>query len=108
MVETALKEKKYRGEFIKPGRHYVEGSEACVEGALLAGMRVYAGYPITPASEIMENASRRLPQFRGRFIQMEDEMAAACTLIGASWAGAKAMSATSGPGFSLMQEAIAA
>ena len=52
MVETVLEVKKYRGEFIKPGRHYLEGSEACVEGALLAGMKVYAGYPITPASEI--------------------------------------------------------
>ena len=77
-----------------------------MEGALLAGLRVYAGYPITPASEIMEHASRRLPQLGGRFIQMEDEMASASALIGASWAGAKAMSATSGPGFSLMQEAI--
>jgi len=110
MVQPALKEQKKRSDFhpptIKPGRYYLEGSEACVEGALLAGLRVYAGYPITPASEIMEHASRRLPQFGGRFIQMEDEMGAACTLIGASWAGAKAMSATSGPGFSLMQEAI--
>jgi len=110
MVQPVLKEKKKRSDFrpptIKPGRYYLEGSEACVEGALLAGLRVYAGYPITPASEIMEHASRRLPQFGGRFIQMEDEMGAACTLIGASWAGAKAMSATSGPGFSLMQEAI--
>jgi 2-oxoglutarate ferredoxin oxidoreductase subunit alpha len=110
MVETALKEKKYRGKFrppyIKAGRHYLEGSEACVEGALLAGMKVYAGYPITPASEIMEHASLRLPQVGGRFIQMEDEISAVCTVIGASWAGAKAMTATSSPGFSLMQEAI--
>ncbi len=95
-----------RPPYIKAGRHYLEGSEACVEGALLAGLKVYAGYPITPASEIMEHASRRLPQFGGRFIQMEDEISAACTLIGASWAGAKAMTATSSPGFSLMQEAI--
>jgi len=110
MVETALKEKKYRANFrrpyIKAGRHYLEGSQACVEGALLAGLKVYAGYPITPASEIMEHTSRRLPQIGGRFIQMEDEISAACTLIGASWAGAKAMTATSSPGFSLMQEAI--
>jgi 2-oxoglutarate ferredoxin oxidoreductase subunit alpha len=110
MVEMALKEKKTRGDYrpptIKPGRYYLEGSQACVEGALLAGLKVYAGYPITPASEIMEHASRRLPQFGGRFIQMEDEMASASALIGASWAGAKAMSATSGPGFSLMQEVI--
>jgi len=106
MTETASKEKKYRGEFIKPGRYYLEGSEACVEGALRAGLKVYAGYPITPASEIMEHASRRLPQFGGRFIQMEDEISAASTLVGASWAGAKAMTATSSPGFSLMQEVI--
>ncbi len=110
MVETAVKEKKtpgnYRCPYIEPGRHYLEGSEACVEGALIAGLKVYAGYPITPASEIMEHVSRRLPQFGGRFIQMEDEISAACTLIGASWAGAKAMTATSSPGFSLMQEAI--
>ncbi len=110
MVQPALEAKKKRGDsrpaYIKPGRYYLEGSEACVEGALLAGLKVYAGYPITPASEIMEHASRRLPQLGGRFIQMEDEMASASALIGASWAGAKAMSATSGPGFSLMQEAI--
>jgi len=110
MVQPALEAKKRRADsrlpYIKPGRYYLEGSEACVEGALLAGLRVYAGYPITPASEIMEHASRRLPQLGGRFIQMEDEMASASALIGASWAGAKAMSATSGPGFSLMQEAI--
>ena len=110
MVESAVGGKKYpyhfRRPYIKCGRHYLEGSEACVEGALLAGMKVYAGYPITPASEIMEHASRRLPQFGGRFIQMEDEISAACALIGASWAGAKAMTATSSPGFSLMQEAI--
>jgi 2-oxoglutarate ferredoxin oxidoreductase subunit alpha len=110
MVEAAVKDKKspviFRGPYIKTGRHYLEGSEACVEGALVAGLKVYAGYPITPASEIMEHASRRLPQFGGRFIQMEDEISSACALIGASWAGAKAMTATSSPGFSLMQEAI--
>lgn len=110
MADLAAREKKSPGNFrrpyIKSGRHYLEGSEACVEGALLAGLKVYAGYPITPASEIMESASQRLPQFGGRFIQMEDEISAVCTLIGASWAGAKAMTATSSPGFSLMQEAI--
>lgn len=94
------------GQLIEPGRHYLEGSEACVEGALIAGLKVYGGYPITPASEIMEHAARRLPTVGGRFIQMEDEISAACTLIGASWAGGKAMTATSSPGFSLMQEAI--
>jgi len=72
----------------------------------MAGCRYYAGYPITPASEIMEKAAERLPQVGGRFIQMEDEISSACSLIGASWAGQKAMTATSGPGFSLMMEAI--
>ena len=57
---------------ISSGRHYLEGSEACVEGALIAGLKVYGGYPITPASEIMEHAARRLPMVGGRFIQMED------------------------------------
>ena len=89
-----------------PGVHYLQGAQACIEGALLAGLGFYAGYPITPASEMMEWAARRLPQTGGRFIQMEDEIGSAAALIGASWAGAKAMTATSGPGFSLMQEAI--
>ncbi|MGB9699533.1 MAG: 2-oxoacid:acceptor oxidoreductase subunit alpha [Thermodesulfobacteriota bacterium] len=91
---------------LPPGDYYLFGSDACVEGAILAGCRYYAGYPITPASEIMEKAAQRLPQVGGRFIQMEDEIASACSLIGASWAGVKAMTATSGPGFSLMMEAV--
>lgn len=91
---------------LPPGDYYLFGSDACVEGAIFAGCRYYAGYPITPASEIMEKAAERLPQVGGRFIQMEDEIASACSLIGASWAGAKAMTATSGPGFSLMMEAV--
>ena len=92
--------------FLKPGKYYLQGSEACIEGALMAGCRLYAGYPITPAVETMEYASRRFPQVGGRFIQMEDEIASACAVIGSSWGGAKALTATSGPGFSLMQEAI--
>lgn len=99
-------DKSRREALLVPGAHYLEGSEACVEGALTAGLTVYGGYPITPASEVMEHAARRLPQLGGRFIQMEDELSAACTLIGASWAGGRAMTATSSPGFSLMQEAI--
>lgn len=91
---------------IKPGVHYLQGAQACAEGAITAGCRVYAGYPITPATEIMEHAAKRLPEVGGRFIQMEDEIGSASALVGASWAGAKAMTATSGPGFSLMQEAI--
>ena len=91
---------------LPPGDYYLFGSDACVEGAIFAGCRYYAGYPITPASEVMEKAAERLPQVGGRFIQMEDEIASACSLIGASWAGVKAMTATSGPGFSLMMEAV--
>ena len=91
---------------IQPGVHYLQGAQACAEAAITAGCRVYAGYPITPATEIMEHAARRMPQVGGRFIQMEDEIGSACALLGASWAGVKAMTATSSPGFSLMQEAI--
>jgi len=82
----------------------LQGNEAMVEGALYAGCRFFAGYPITPATEISEAMSRRLPGVGGTFIQMEDEIASMGAVIGASLAGAKAMTATSGPGFSLMQE----
>ncbi len=84
----------------------IQGNEACALGAIRAGCSFYAGYPITPASEIMEWMARLLPPRGGVFIQMEDEIAALGAVIGASWAGAKAMTATSGPGFSLMQEHI--
>ena len=82
------------------------GNEACVEGALAAGCRFFAGYPITPANEISEHLSERLPEVGGTFMQMEDELASIGAVMGASWAGRKAMTATSGPGFSLMQETI--
>ena len=82
------------------------GNEACVEGALTAGCRFFAGYPITPANEISEHLSERLPEAGGTFMQMEDELASIGAVMGASWAGRKAMTATSGPGFSLMQETI--
>lgn len=82
------------------------GNEACVEAALLAGVRFYAGYPITPSSEIAELMAARLPLLGGKFIQMEDEIASMAAVIGASLAGVKAMTATSGPGFSLKQENI--
>jgi 2-oxoglutarate/2-oxoacid ferredoxin oxidoreductase subunit alpha len=88
------------------GTHYFSGNEAAAEGAIAAGCRFYAGYPITPSSEIMERMALRLKETRGVFIQMEDEIASISAVIGASWAGAKAMTATSGPGFSLMQESI--
>jgi len=83
---------------------FLQGNEAIVEGALEAGCRFFAGYPITPASEISELMSVRLPQLGGTFIQMEDEIASLGCVIGASLAGTKSMTATSGPGFSLMQE----
>lgn len=84
----------------------IQGNEACAEGAIAAGCRFYAGYPITPSSEIAEVLSYRLPAVGGTFIQMEDEIASLGAVIGASLAGVKAMTATSGPGFSLMQEHI--
>lgn len=85
---------------------FVQGNEACALGALKAGCTFFAGYPITPSTEIAEVMSRKLPQIGGHFIQMEDEIAAAGAIIGASWAGQKVVTATSGPGFSLMQENI--
>lgn len=85
---------------------FIQGNEACVEGALYAGLDFYAGYPITPSTEIAEHLSERLPQQGGKFIQMEDEIASMCAIIGASLTGKKVMTATSGPGFSLKQEAI--
>lgn len=88
------------------GVHFWEGNVACAEGALAAGCSFFAGYPITPQREIMERMASRLPLLKGVFLQVEDEIAAINAVIGASWAGAKAMTATSGPGFSLMQEAI--
>jgi 2-oxoglutarate ferredoxin oxidoreductase subunit alpha len=87
-------------------KKFVQGNEACVEGALYAGLDFYAGYPITPSTEIAELLSLRLPQSGGKFIQMEDEIASICAIIGASLTGRKVMTATSGPGFSLMQEAL--
>ena len=84
----------------------VQGNEACARGALAAGCRFYGGYPITPSSEIAEHMVRLLPEVGGTFVQMEDEIASLASVIGASLAGSKAMTATSGPGFSLMQEHI--
>lgn len=85
---------------------FVQGNEACVEGALYAGLDFFAGYPITPSTEMAELLSYRLPQKGGKFIQMEDEISSMCAIIGASLTGEKVMTATSGPGFSLKQEAI--
>ena len=85
---------------------FVQGNEACALGAIAAGCRFFAGYPITPSTEIAEKMSYLLPKYGGTFIQMEDEIASVGTIIGASWSGLKSMTATSGPGISLMQENI--
>lgn len=84
----------------------MQGNEACVEGAIAAGMKFYAGYPITPSTEIAELSAAKLPRVGGKFIQMEDEIASISAIIGASLTGKKSMTATSGPGFSLKQEGI--
>jgi 2-oxoglutarate/2-oxoacid ferredoxin oxidoreductase subunit alpha len=88
------------------GTHFIDGDHACCEGALAAGARFAAGYPITPSTEIVERFASRVPMVGGSFIQMEDELAASITLQGAVWGGAKAFTVTSGPGFSLMMEHI--
>lgn len=95
------KEKK-----IMTGTHFVMGNFACAEGAIAAGCEFAAGYPITPASEIVNRLAKRLPEVGGVFFQAEDEISAICTAIGASWTGKKTLTATSGPGISLMQENI--
>ncbi|WP_067051379.1 2-oxoacid:acceptor oxidoreductase subunit alpha [Methanofollis ethanolicus] len=85
---------------------FMQGNTACAEGALAAGCRFYGGYPITPSTEIAEHMARKMPKIGGVFAQMEDELASIASVIGASWTGARAMTATSGPGFSLMMENI--
>ena len=93
-------------EHTEGGRYFMQGNDACAEGALAAGCRFFAGYPITPATEITERMAERLPEVGGLYIQMEDEIASISAVIGASWTGAKTMTASSGPGISLMQENI--
>jgi 2-oxoglutarate/2-oxoacid ferredoxin oxidoreductase subunit alpha len=88
------------------GAHFLDGDHACCEGALAAGCRFVAGYPITPSTEVVERISSRFPSVGGMFIQMEDEIASSIAIQGAVWGGAKAMTVTSGPGFSLMMEHI--
>jgi len=88
------------------GTHFMDGDHACCEGALAAGCRFAAGYPITPSTEVVERFAARVPKVGGAFIQMEDELAASIALQGGVWAGAKSFTVTSGPGFSLMMEHI--
>jgi 2-oxoglutarate/2-oxoacid ferredoxin oxidoreductase subunit alpha len=88
------------------GSHYLDGDHAICEGALAAGCRFVAGYPITPSTEVVERISGRFPKVGGIFIQMEDEIASSIAILGGSWAGRKSMTVTSGPGFSLMMEHI--
>ncbi len=88
------------------GAHYLDGDFACGEGAMAAGCRFVAGYPITPSTEVVERMARRFPTMGGTFIQMEDELASMAAVVGAAWTGTKSMTVTSGPGFSLMMENI--
>ncbi|MFW5937599.1 MAG: 2-oxoacid:acceptor oxidoreductase subunit alpha [Halanaeroarchaeum sp.] len=101
MTETATLDP---ADVLAPGHQFTTGDEAIAYGALYAGCRFFAGYPITPASEVAETMSAALPKVGGRYVQMEDELGSIAAVVGASWAGEKAMTATSGPGFSLMQE----
>ncbi|MBW2132110.1 MAG: 2-oxoacid:acceptor oxidoreductase subunit alpha, partial [Deltaproteobacteria bacterium] len=95
-----------RNSRVLTGTHFELGNWGCAEGAIAAGCNYVAGYPITPASEIANLLAARLPQVESTFLQTEDEISAICSAIGASWAGCKAMTVTSGPGISLMQENI--
>lgn len=94
------------GKRVLTGTHFEMGNWACAEGAIAAGCTYVAGYPITPASEVANRLAERIPLVGGIFLQTEDEISAICSAIGASWAGCKSMTATSGPGISLMQENI--
>jgi len=91
---------------VRSGTTFIQGNEAIARGALYAGLQFFAGYPITPSTEIAEILSEELPKLSRKFLQMEDEISSMCAIIGASLTGLKVMTATSGPGFSLKQEAI--
>ena len=101
LAQTVVEER-----LLKPGVYFMQGNIACSEAALIAGCRFFAGYPITPSNEIAQHLSKRMPEVGGHFIQMEDEIASIMAVLGASAAGVKSMTATSGPGFSLMMESI--
>jgi len=89
---------------VDTGSHYLDGDHACGEGAIAAGCRFFAGYPITPSTEVAERIAGRFPKIGGMFIQMEDELASMAAIVGSTWSGVKSMTVTSGPGFSLMME----
>src|SRR5512142_2237207 len=91
---------------VLPGAHFIDGDHACCEGALAAGCRFVAGYPITPSTEVVERIAWRFPEVGGVFVQMEDEIASSIAIQGGAGAGHKVMTVTSGPGFSLMMEHI--
>lgn len=93
-------------EAVLTGTHFIDGDVACAEGAIAAGCRFAAGYPITPSTEVVERLAARFPVVGGMFVQMEDELASSIAIIGAAWGGVKAMTVSSGPGISLMQEHI--
>lgn len=95
---------KTHPDAVLTGAHYLDGDFAAGEGAIAAGCRFVAGYPITPSTEVVERIARRFPMVGGTFIQMEDELASMAAVVGASWTGSKSMTVTSGPGFSLMME----
>ena len=101
-----MSKRKAQDPAVLTGSHFMSGDVAAAEGGLAAGCRFFGGYPITPATETAERMARRLPRVGGVYIQMEDEMAAMAAILGASWGGVKAMTSTSGPGFSLMMENI--
>jgi 2-oxoglutarate ferredoxin oxidoreductase subunit alpha len=105
---TAIAEQQYaeQEQRVLTGSHFMLGDHACAEGALAAGLDFFAGYPITPSTEIAEHLAHRLAAVGGRFVQMEDELGSMAAIIGASAAGARSLTATSGPGFSLMMENI--
>jgi 2-oxoglutarate ferredoxin oxidoreductase subunit alpha len=103
---TAMHPHVDREPRVLTGSHFMLGDHACAEGALAAGLDFFAGYPITPSTEVAEHLATRLPATGGRFVQMEDELASMAAIIGASVAGARSLTATSGPGFSLMMENI--
>jgi 2-oxoglutarate ferredoxin oxidoreductase subunit alpha len=91
---------------VATGKHFIDGNEACAEGAIAAGCKFVSGYPITPSTEVVEHIAKRFPQIGGMFIQLEDEIASSICFQGAVWAGVKAMTVTSGPGLSLMMEHV--